>query len=291
VVPLSQFQLIHPCEKLELQDNDLREPEDLRVKNAVRGLLSRPSTQPLLLWLLKLCHAGLNYGGGQSVTDSGEIGALKFVSAKWRRSPFVLFDVGANDGNYLNAALDTIGNRLKAWSFEPQSASFRKLRERFGADARITLKQAAIGSEAGTMQLFFSSEGETTASLHRESISGQMQSEMVSLTTIDRICEEEQIAQIDLLKIDTEGHEMAVLLGASRTINAGSIAAIQFEFGDTFVHTPYHFADIWKLLSPRYVFYRILRHGLIEISRYAPDLEIYKTANFLCIRSDPSSER
>ena len=259
------------------------------MKNTVRGLLSRPSTQPVLLWLLKLCHAGLNYGGGQSVADSGEIGALKFVKARGQRSaPFVLFDVGANDGDYLNAALDTVGDRLKAWSFEPQSACFRKLRERFGGDLRVKLKQAAVGSEAGTVELFFSSEGETTASLHRDSISGQAHSETVPLTTIDRLCEEDQVAHIDLLKIDTEGHEMAVLLGASRMIESGSIAAIQFEFGDTFLHTPYHFIDIWQLLSPRYSFYRILRHGISEIPRYAPDLEIYKTANFLCVLNEQS---
>ena len=257
------------------------------MKNAVRGLLSRPATQPFLLWLLKLCHAGLNYGGGQSVGDSGEIGALKFVSARSQRSaPFVLFDVGANDGDYLTAAQATVGDRLKAWSFEPQSVCFRMLREKFDADLRIRLKQAAVGSEAGSLDLFFSSEGETTASLHRDSIPGQVHSETVPVTTIDQVCDDEQVATIDLLKIDTEGHEMAVLQGASRMIESGGIAAIQFEFGDTFLHTPHHFTDIWQLLSSHYVFYRILRHGLVEIPRYVPDLEIYKTANFLCVRKE-----
>ena len=226
------------------------------------------------------------------MADSGEIGALKFVIARSQPSaPFVLFDVGANDGDYLNAALVTIGERLKAWSFEPQSASFRKLRERFGADLRIKIKQAAVGNEVGTVQLYFSSEGETTASLHRDSVSGQAQSETVALTTIDRACEEEQVERIDLLKIDTEGHEMAVLLGASRMIESGGIAAIQFEFGDTFLHTPYHFTDVWQLLSPRFAFYRILRHGVVEVPRYAPDLEIYKTANYLCVRKDQVQPR
>jgi len=84
---------------------------------------------------------------------------------------------------------------------------------------------------------------------------------------------------------------MAVLLGASRMIESGGIAAIQFEFGDTFLHTPYHFTDIWQLLSPRYAFYRILRHGLFEIPRYAPDLEIYKTANFLCVLNEQAQPR
>jgi FkbM family methyltransferase len=257
---------------------------ELALKRAVRALLSRPSTQPLLLGLLKLCHAGLNYGGGQSVGESGEIGALKFVRDVCQNTaPFMLFDVGANDGDYLQAALDVLDGGLKAFSFEPQSTSFQKLNDRFGGNSRIELRQAALGSELGTMELFFRSEGETTASLHRESILGQPRSEKVPVTTIDQMCEEERIERIDLLKIDTEGYEMDVLLGASCMIASGRIFAIQFEFGDTFLHTRYHFADLWALLSPSYTFYRVLRHGLSEVSRYSSDLEIYKIANFLCV--------
>ena len=134
------------------------------------------------------------------------------------------------------------------------------------------------------MELFFGSEGATGASLHRESVAGPVRCEKVTVTTVDQICDTERIEQIDLLKIDTEGHEMDVLQGASSMISSGSIPAIQFEFGETFLHTQYHFADLWALLSPRYTFYRILRHGLAVVPQYSPDLEIYKLANFLCVR-------
>jgi hypothetical protein len=92
------------------------------------------------------------------------------------------------------------------------------------------------------------------------------------------------VGRIQFLKIDTEGQEMEVLQGASRMIQEGRIDFIQFEFGDTFLHTPYHFLDVWNYLSNRYVIYRILRHGLAELKRYSHDLEIYKNANFLSIR-------
>jgi FkbM family methyltransferase len=273
------------CEKLKVRAREPNEEMELPVKSAVRSILSRPSTQSGFLWLLKLCHAGLNYGGGQTVANSGEIGALRFVSTPGSNSaPFVLFDVGANDGEYLSAALRTVGARMRAYSFEPQSSSFQKLRARIGNDPRVELKKAAVGSEIGSAELFFSLEGETTASLRRDAFTGQARSETVMLTTVDRVCEEEHVEHIDMLKIDTEGHEMNVLRGASRMIELGRIAAIQFEFGDTFLHTPFHFCDAWEMLSTRYRIYRILKHGLFEIPGYSPDLEIYKTANFLCMR-------
>lgn len=77
---------------------------------------------------------------------------------------------------------------------------------------------------------------------------------------------------------------MEVLEGASRMIQEGRIDFIQFEFGDTFLNTPYHFIDVWNYLSDRYVIYRILRHGLARLESYSHDLEIYKNANFLSVR-------
>jgi FkbM family methyltransferase len=259
-------------------------------QDTVRNLISRPFAQPLLLRMLKLCHAGMNYGGGQSVYCSGEIGALEFLSENYLLSrPFLLFDVGANNGEYLHLVLRALGNRqLRAFSFEPQSASFEALRVKYGDDPRVELKKIALGSNEGTAEIFFTVNGETTASLVSQSLSdhskaGQSCSETVLLSTIDQICRENGIEHIDLLKIDTEGYELDVLRGASEMLKRGGISAIQFEFGDTFLHTPYHFIDFWEFLSPQYKMYRILRQGLTEVHRYTPDLDIYKIVNYLCI--------
>ncbi len=234
--------------------------------------------------MLKLCHAGMNYGGGQSVEKSGEIGALKFAAARLEESrALTLFDIGANDGEYINVALRVLGDRLNVYSFEPQSASFNKLQTRFGNRPGVKLKKAAVGRTSGTLDLFFDRDDETTASLHRSRIAVQTRCEKVEVTTVDATCRDEGIDRIDFLKIDTEGHEMDVLLGASGMIEAGLIGAVQFEFGDTFLHTPFHLVDLWDLLSPRYTIYRILRHGLVKVPQYTCDLEIYKIVNFLCI--------
>jgi len=131
--------------------------------------------------------------------------------------------------------------------------------------------------------LFSARIGDSTASLHRNKALDRALSETVQVSTVDQVCAGEGIAQIDFLKIDTEGNEMDVLLGATNTIEAGQVAAIQFEFGDPYIGTRHHFIDLWRILSPRYAIYRILRHGLAALDSYSTDLEIYKVANFVCI--------
>jgi FkbM family methyltransferase len=257
------------------------------LKSQIRQIISRPSLQPLWLQILKLCHAGLNYGGGQSVEWSGESGALRFALRSIASPPYrdlTLFDVGANNGEYLEVALKELGTTAKIFSFEPQRSSFELLRLRFADNPHVQLRNAALGKESASAKLFFSDDHQSTASMYESSVLGSSHFETIRLITLDQFCHKEGIEKIDILKIDTEGHEMDVLLGASNLLESGGIAAIQFEFGETFLETKYHLRDIFDLLVPRYDIYRVLKQGLSKVSRYSPDLEIYKIANFMCIR-------
>jgi FkbM family methyltransferase len=233
----------------------------------------------------------MNYGGGQSVRGSGELGALEFAAQFFSPNrPIVIFDLGANDGEYIEAALSMIGRRdMRIFSFEPQRSCFLALQSSYREDPRVHIRQAALGKKRGTVALFFTGEGTSTASLHRVEADIGGRSEMVEMTTVDEVCREASLEYIDFLKIDTEGHEIDALQGAHQMIEGGRISVIQFEFGDTFLHTSYHFHDIFHMLSPHYRIYRILRSGVIEIPRYTHDLEIFKLANFLCIRKDAGS--
>jgi len=258
----------------------------MNLNDGIRYVVSRPALQPLWSKLLKLCHAGMNYGGGQAVRNSGELSALALLAQRFSpHEEVVIFDVGANDGEYAEAASRVFQqHRRRIFCFEPQRSSFLNLQGRFEHDPWMYPKPIAIGRECGTVNLFSSPNRQSTSSLHGGGSNSEWLSEQVEITTIDKVSSESGIDYIALLKIDTEGHEIDVLLGATLMIESGKVAAIQFEFGETFLQTNHHFKDIFDILSPRYIVYRVLRSGLVEVPRYHHDLEIYKLANFLCLK-------
>lgn len=90
----------------------------------------------------------------------------------------------------------------------------------------------------------------------------------IKLTTLDIFCDEENINSIDFLKIDVEGNEYNVLLGAKELLNNKKINVMQFEFGGTCIDARIFFRDFWELLHPTYDIYRINNDSLIEIFNY-----------------------
>jgi hypothetical protein len=51
----------------------------------------------------------------------------------------------------------------------------------------------------------------------------------VPITTIDQFCADNSIETIDFLKIDTEGHDLEVIKGASRILAEQKIGIVQAE--------------------------------------------------------------
>jgi FkbM family methyltransferase len=87
--------------------------------------------------------------------------------------------------------------------------------------------------------------------------------EEIRTITLDEYVSENNINNIDLLKIDVEGHELDVLNGASGCLKDSRIRCIQFEFGGCNIDTRVFFQDFWYLLVEKYSFslYRITPLG------------------------------
>ena len=113
----------------------------------------------------------------------------------------------------------------------------------------------------------------------------------VDTITIEKYVEEKNIVQIDLLKIDTEGHDLFVLKGANKLIQERKIDFILFEFSHMAMIPRVYFKDFWDFLSLNYSIYYILSDGLFPIKKYSPHWhEINYPNNFMAISKSVNTE-
>ena len=111
--------------------------------------------------------------------------------------------------------------------------------------------------------------------------------EQVEVTTVDSFLDENDIPSVDFMKIDVEGHEYDVLLGAQQSIRCGKINAIAFEFGGTDIDTRVFFQDFWFFFQEHgFDLFRINPFfSPIKLTQYHVGLESFDISNFLAIRS------
>jgi len=103
----------------------------------------------------------------------------------------------------------------------------------------------------------------------------------IPVTRIGAFCESNGIEQIDFLKLDVEGHELKILIGASNMLRSGRVKFIQFEFGSCNIDSRTYLRDFFELLGHEYRIYRILNRGLCPMNEYNDSYEIFKLTNCL----------
>ena len=86
----------------------------------------------------------------------------------------------------------------------------------------------------------------------------------IEVVSLDEFCGARGIPRIDFLKLDTEGHEFAVLKGVALIPSEGRIRAIQFEFNEMNIVTRVFLKDFYALLEG-FAFYRLEQDRLLPL--------------------------
>jgi FkbM family methyltransferase len=234
----------------------------------------------------------LNYEDKYAI-DTGEKLFLKGLLVP--KKNYILVDVGANIGGYINEVLN-INPNGSVYGFEPHPKTFAKLEKNIQNVRCNRVAVFNIGLSARKEKLYLydhgHDDGSAHASIHKGVIEEIHSSHSVryevEVTTLDDFVVSNNIGRIDLLKVDTEGNELNVLIGASRSIRAGLIDVIHFEFNEMNVISKTFFKDFWDLLSD-YNFYRVLYGGLYKIQSYnALTCEIFAYQNIVAVKKDPA---
>lgn len=250
-----------------------------------RALFARRIFFRLNKFLYRLSLSGMGVLNYENAQASGERHFLRRYLGG--RAGCTVFDIGANRGGYSREVFE-VCPQATVYAFEPHPKTFEILAGSF-TQPGFHAVNAAAGEQAGEVALFDykSQDGSSHASLYRDVIENIHQAEStehrVRVVALEPFCRERQIDRIDLLKVDTEGNELAVLRGLAGYLQAGKIAAIQFEFNEMNVSSRAFFRDFWELL-PNYDFYRLLPNGWIPIDAYtAVHCEIFAFQNIVAI--------
>jgi FkbM family methyltransferase len=149
----------------------------------------------------------------------------------------IILDVGANIG-VMSLRFAQQAPAGQVYAFEPTAYAYRKLLRNLSLNpelaARITPIQAFCSdrSPASDNLVAYSSwkiDG-SAADAHPLHGGTMHSTESADVFTIDEFCRARQISAVDLIKIDTDGHELQVLRGASETL-ARFRPTIIFEAG------------------------------------------------------------
>jgi FkbM family methyltransferase len=136
------------------------------------------------------------------------------IVRRYLRAGQTFVDVGAHIGYYSVLAASIVGPAGRVVAFEPHpgnAALWRSNMERFGDIGR--LHQRAASDRTRPAELFVSPDNSGDNRMFR---SHGFNPVPIETTTIDEC--PELAAGFDFIKIDTQGHEMAVLRGASVAI-------------------------------------------------------------------------
>ena len=195
-------------------------------------------------------------------------------------------DVGANVGRWSESMLAAAskGGRetdLRLYAFEPDSRAFARLTEALDGRA-ASLSKMALSDRQGTSLFYIVAPAAGTNSLYPVPEANPVTQENVVTTTLDSYAEQSGVARFALVKIDAEGHDLAVLRGARTLLAEHRIAVAQFEYNHRWVVARLFLRDAfescWRSATGSASSPRV---GWEFYPSWAADLETFVEGNYL----------
>lgn len=219
-------------------------------------------------------------------SKNGEEHFLRLELQKFAKHKGIVFDVGSNIGEWSKYCLSVTTN-LDIHLFEPSKITYDMLQKSNWPDS-VSLNNFGLGERKENINLNIAGNGSGMNSIHmRQGVKGVAMEtvEAIEINTLDAYCADKDIKFINLLKVDVEGHELAVFKGSYQMLSEKRIECIQFEYGGCNLDAHVYLLDIWNYLIPfGFKFYKIYPSGPRVIESYDQSMETFKYSNYLAIQ-------
>ncbi len=214
-----------------------------------------------------------------------------WLASKIAPSADFFVDVGANVGTWslLFAAMMRAPRGLL---FEPAPATVHKLRDAIehAGLANLAVVASAVGDACG--EATFQAEadyGETSSLIAGHSRLGS-KSVTVPITTLDVELANRDINSVDFLKIDAEGYDLRVLIGAERLLQRQGIKVIQFEYNHPWAAAGSTLVAAYRLLEGNGYKMRLLKEDGLHVFDPTRTGEFFRYSNFVAYCSSQFEE-
>lgn len=200
-------------------------------------------------------HIGGSWQGkepGTGIPRPWDPDTLKFFyeqTGKFKNA-FIL-DIGANTGTY--CLLPVLNRSIRGYAFEPNPEVYRILKNNLTFNAlqnNIQTVPVALSDRKGvaTLKIPVSGTDSGLACLGTPQRFNGWREISVPMDTLDNVAKLRNISHVDLIKIDTEGCELSILLGGEKLIRC-TLPDILLEFEErNTAQFGYHPKEIAKLL-------------------------------------------
>ncbi|MBJ3775926.1 FkbM family methyltransferase [Acuticoccus mangrovi] len=200
------------------------------------------------------------------------------------RGPVDAMDVGANRGEWVEGLLAHRTAR-RVVCYEPVPATFRALAARTN-DPRAILVEAALSASPGSLRLNAVLDNPSISSVYDIACyqdGHPIEPIEVPATTGDREMARLGLSHLTILKIDAEGHDLAVASGFAGALGRGAIDLVQFEVNQFTLAAHQSLRAFFQLFGEAYLVCRLLPRGL-EACGYHPMLDSFSQSNWVAVR-------
>jgi FkbM family methyltransferase len=222
----------------------------------------------------------LNYNNfNYNMHSNGEQWLLNKLAAF---RPRVVFDVGANVGDWLEMASATLPE-AQFHAFEIIESTFMTLAQRMAGRPGMVLNHCGLANHSGNvkMHVFHASSALSSYVAYPH---GSHYEAFCPVKRGDEYAKDQGIERIDLLKIDVEGAEHLVLEGLDALLAGGGIDVIQFEYGMVNIITHFLLRDFYQFFESRDYLVGKLFPDHVDFRNYELEDEKFRGPNYVAVR-------
>ena len=190
--------------------------------------------------LAKICLTFFDHFNKKKVLD--------FLRKKVKKNIFLLIDVGAHHGESIKLFTKYFEIK-KILAFEPSEENYLILKNKTKNFNNLKLYNIALGDYIGVANFkqHYDSESSTITEINENSNYYKKKNNLlnffnfketnfswtkVKINRLDKILNNDKIKNVDLLKIDTEGHDLHVIKGLGKNIKNINVLYFEHHFHD-----------------------------------------------------------